>query len=215
MSSIPAAPLDPAQVALALAPFGSSRMLPRDSYLSPEVLEWERRYLFDGWMCLGRLPEIPPRGLRAESVRGLRRAPDARRRRRAASASRTPAGTAATSSCPCGGSAQGRAIVCPYHAWSYQHDGSLIGAPHFKEIERLRQVDPRAQAGPRHRVARLGLRRPLRRDQRLRRAHRRARGDRRALRAREARGAAPHTTTTWRRTGRSSSRTTRSATTAR
>jgi Rieske 2Fe-2S family protein len=36
---------------------------------------------------------------------------------------------------PCGGAAQGRAIVCPYHAWSYQHDGSLIGAPHFKEID--------------------------------------------------------------------------------
>ena len=35
MPSIPAAPLDPAQVALSLAPFGSSRMLPRDSYLSP------------------------------------------------------------------------------------------------------------------------------------------------------------------------------------
>ena len=66
MTTTPPAPLDPAQLALSLAPFGESRMLPRDAYLSPEVLEWERRHLFDGWMCLGRSSEIPQRGMRAE-----------------------------------------------------------------------------------------------------------------------------------------------------
>ena len=136
MSSIPAAPLDPAQVALALAPFGSSRMLPRDSYLSPEVLEWERRYLFDGWMCLGRSSEIPPRGLRAESVGdyGVLLTRDAEGVLRAFENACRHRGHELL---PCGGAAQGRAIVCPYHAWSYQHDGSLIGAPHFKEIDQL------------------------------------------------------------------------------
>ena len=54
MTTIPPAPLDPEQVALALAPFGQSRLLPRDAYVSDEVLEWERRYLFDDWMCVGR-----------------------------------------------------------------------------------------------------------------------------------------------------------------
>ena len=68
MTTIPAAPLDPAQLALSLAPFGQSRMLPRDAYLSPDVLEWERRYLFDDWMCLGRSSEVARGGLRAESV---------------------------------------------------------------------------------------------------------------------------------------------------
>jgi Rieske 2Fe-2S family protein len=136
MSSIPAAPLDPAQVALALAPFGSSRMLPRDSYLSPEVLDWERRYLFDGWMCLGRSSEIPPRGLRAESVGdyGVLLTRDAEGVLRAFENACRHRGHELL---PCGGAAQGRAIVCPYHAWSYQHDGSLIGAPHFKEIDQF------------------------------------------------------------------------------
>ena len=35
---VPPAPLDPREVALALAPFGSSRMLPKSAYLDPEVL---------------------------------------------------------------------------------------------------------------------------------------------------------------------------------
>ncbi|MBO0843995.1 MAG: aromatic ring-hydroxylating dioxygenase subunit alpha [Nocardioides sp.] len=137
MATIPPAPLDPAQLALALAPFGDSRMLPRDAYLSQDVLEWERRYLFDGWMCLGRSSDISNGGLRAESVGEygvlltrdqdgvLRGFENACRHR-------------GHELLPCGGSAYSpRAIVCPYHAWSYRHDGSLIGAPHFKDIEKF------------------------------------------------------------------------------
>ncbi|HET9842808.1 MAG TPA: aromatic ring-hydroxylating dioxygenase subunit alpha, partial [Nocardioides sp.] len=135
MTTIPPAPLDPEQVALALAPFGESRLLPRDAYVSQEVLEWERRYLFDDWMCVGRSADIPATGLRAESVGGygvllvrdkdgvLRAFENACRHR-------------GHELLPCGGSAESpRAIVCPYHAWSYRHDGSLIGAPNFKDID--------------------------------------------------------------------------------
>jgi len=134
MPTIPPAPLDPAQLALSLAPFGSSRMLPRDAYLSEDVLAWEREHLFAGWMCLGRSAEIKPRGMRAESVgdygvlltrdgEGVLRGFENACRHRGHEL------------LPCGGSADARAIVCPYHAWSYKHDGSLIGAPHFKEVE--------------------------------------------------------------------------------
>ena len=135
MTTIPPAPLDPEQVALALAPFGESRLLPRDAYVSEEVLEWERRYLFDDWMCVGRSSDVPPTGLRAESIDGygvllvrdedgvLRAFENACRHR-------------GHELLPCGGSAEApRAIVCPYHAWSYRHDGSLIGAPNFKDID--------------------------------------------------------------------------------
>ena len=48
MPTIPPAPLDQAQLELSLAPFGSSRMLPRDAYLSADVLAWEQQHLRRG-----------------------------------------------------------------------------------------------------------------------------------------------------------------------
>ena len=32
---------------------------------------------------------------------------------------------------PCGGSARTKTIVCPYHAWTYEYDGTLRNAPRF------------------------------------------------------------------------------------
>ena len=142
MTTIPPAPLDPEQVALALAPFGESRLLPRDAYVSDEVLEWERRYLFDDWMCVGRSSDIPATGLRAESVGGygvlLTRDADGVLR-----AFENACRHRGHELLPCGGSSKApRAIVCPYHAWSYRHDGSLIGAPNFKDIDAHYVSDP-------------------------------------------------------------------------
>jgi Rieske 2Fe-2S family protein len=135
MTTIPPAPLDPAEVELALAPFGESRLLPRDAYVSADVLEWERRHLFADWMCVGRSSDVPPTGTRAESVGGygvllvrdqegvLRAFENVCRHR-------------GHELLPCGGTGTAkRAIVCPYHAWSYKPDGSLIGAPNFRDID--------------------------------------------------------------------------------
>ena len=131
MTTIPPAPLDPEQVALALAPFGESRLLPRDAYVSDEVLDWERRYLFDGWVCVGRFSDVPVTGLRAESVGGygvlLTRDKDGVLR-----AFENACRHRGHELLPCGGSAQKRGIVCPYHAWSYRLDGSLLAAPSFR-----------------------------------------------------------------------------------
>jgi Rieske 2Fe-2S family protein len=50
-----AAPVDPAALADALRPFGSSRTLPAAAYTDPAVLAWERRHLFAAaWVCVGR-----------------------------------------------------------------------------------------------------------------------------------------------------------------
>ena len=35
----------------------------------------------------------------------------------------------------CGESAEEQNITCPYHAWVYKHDGSMLGAPGFKRYK--------------------------------------------------------------------------------
>ena len=52
--SVPPHPSTPTRSRRALAPFGSSRMLPRGSYLDEAVLAWEREHFFGGWQCVGR-----------------------------------------------------------------------------------------------------------------------------------------------------------------
>ena len=34
-----------------------------------------------------------------------------------------------------------KSIQCPYHAWTYALDGSLIGAPHMGEVENFDRAD--------------------------------------------------------------------------
>jgi phenylpropionate dioxygenase-like ring-hydroxylating dioxygenase large terminal subunit len=49
------APLDRAALGRCLEPFGLAVGLPTESYVSPEVFEWERTSFFDrSWMCVGR-----------------------------------------------------------------------------------------------------------------------------------------------------------------
>ena len=42
------APIDPAELAPSLRPFGQSHMLPRAAYVDPAVLAWERENFFGG-----------------------------------------------------------------------------------------------------------------------------------------------------------------------
>jgi glycine betaine catabolism A len=133
MVVVRAAPLDQAEIARSLAPFGTSRMLPRAAYLDEGVLAWEMENLFGGWMCVGRADDVPAGGLYAESVgeygvlltrdvHGLLRGFENVCRHRGHEL------------LPCGGRAESaKAIVCPYHAWSYRVDGSLIGAPGYRD----------------------------------------------------------------------------------
>jgi Rieske 2Fe-2S family protein len=124
--------LDPAELARSLKPFGSSRMLPRAAYLAPEVLAWERRHLFAGWVCLGRTNRLAGSpGIRAMSLGDsgvlLTRDGDG-----VVHAFENACRHRGHELLPCGASAEPRAIVCPYHAWTYDFDGSLRGAPGFK-----------------------------------------------------------------------------------
>ena len=126
------APLDAAELAVSLAPFGTSRMLPKAAYLDPAVLEWERRHVFGGWVCLGRTEEVAePRSLKAFSLghTGVLVSRDEDGRLHAFENACRHRGHELL---PCGASAQPRAVVCPYHGWAYHFDGRLRGAPGFR-----------------------------------------------------------------------------------
>lgn len=131
------APLDPLELGASMRPFGASRMLPRDAYVSDDVFAWEQRRFFGGgWLCAGRAASLgSPGDQRAESVgRGgvfLVRGTDGTLRGFANACRHR-----GHELLPCGVEAVNRQIiVCPYHAWSYRLDGSLRRTPGFEAGE--------------------------------------------------------------------------------
>src|SRR5258708_39399436 len=55
----PVRPRFPADgLAAALAPFGQSRMLPREAYVDPAVFDWEQQHIFSGWTCVGHASDL-------------------------------------------------------------------------------------------------------------------------------------------------------------
>jgi Rieske 2Fe-2S family protein len=109
-------------------------MLPRAAYLDPAVLAWERQHVLGGWLCIGRSSELTGTpGLKAVSTgtSGVLLSRDATGRLRAFENACRHRGHELL---PCGTTSEPRAIVCPYHAWTYDFDGSLRGAPGFKRV---------------------------------------------------------------------------------
>jgi Rieske 2Fe-2S family protein len=131
---VPPAPVDPAELERALRPFGDARMLPRSAYVDPAVLAWERAHLFGGWVCVARAEDVPVGGLAAQSL-GEYGVLLTRDRDGVLRAFENTCRHRGHELLPCGGAAQtAKAIVCPYHAWTYRFDGSLQGAPGFKRV---------------------------------------------------------------------------------
>jgi Rieske 2Fe-2S family protein len=129
-------PLADELLAPALLPFGESTMLPAEAYTSPDVLAWERRHFFAAsWVCLGRVEAVFPEGRTqvATTVGDV-----------GVLLSKGAGGAVAAFANTCrhrghellpdGGTSVKRAVVCPYHAWSYDLSGALIAAPGFREV---------------------------------------------------------------------------------
>jgi len=129
-------PLDADDVARALRPLESAHMLPPAAFVDPGVFEWEMRNLFrGGWICLGHVSQVDERGkfIRREFgpdsvvvVGGEDGRPHAFLnvcRHRGARLIEEADGRVK------------RRLQCPYHAWSYSLDGSLVAAPHMDGVK--------------------------------------------------------------------------------
>lgn len=119
-------------------------------YRSQEVFELERARIFNAqWFCVGREAQLPARGdylhvsVAGESVIVVRGRDDLLRafynvcRHRGSRLVRSPAQPEAqgAASTGCSGRMEG-AIVCPYHAWAYNLDGTLRASPFVRFDER-------------------------------------------------------------------------------
>ena len=110
------------------APFERAHAMPKSVYTSPEFLVLEQHHVFaKDWICAGRAETLPNPGdyltltLAEEPLIVLR--------------DRDGSIKAMSNVCRhrmstlLEGRGHTRAIVCPYHAWTYNLDGSLRGAP--------------------------------------------------------------------------------------
>ena len=110
------------------APFEQARAMPKSVYTSPEFLALEQEHIFKSdWLCAGRADALPNPGdyltmtIAGEPIIVLRDRDGVIRAlsnvcRHRMSTLLEGRGTV-------------RAITCPYHAWTYNLDGTLRGAP--------------------------------------------------------------------------------------
>lgn len=124
------APLSPAAElhANVSVPFERAFAMPKAVYTSPEFLALEQKHVFaQDWLCAGRAESLPDAGdyltmeIAGEPVVVLRDRDGAIRAMSNVCRHRM--------STLLQGRGKVRAITCPYHAWTYNLDGSLRGAP--------------------------------------------------------------------------------------
>ena len=127
--------LDPEQIEATLRPVERATMLPPAAFVEPSVLEWELENVFGGWVCMGHVASVSEPGaylmreIGASSVFAI--------------GGRDGEPRAFLNVCRHRGArliteAEGsvrKRIQCPYHAWSYDLEGSLVAAPHMDEVE--------------------------------------------------------------------------------
>ncbi|MDQ3102672.1 MAG: aromatic ring-hydroxylating dioxygenase subunit alpha [Actinomycetota bacterium] len=127
--------LDPHALAATLQPLEHATMLPPASFADPSVLDWELENLFAGWVCFGHVSSVTEPG--SYLMRELGRSSvfvitgDDGEPRAFLNACRHRGSRLVQES---EGSVR-RRLRCPYHAWSYDLDGSLAAAPHMDGVE--------------------------------------------------------------------------------
>ncbi|HKE51318.1 MAG TPA: aromatic ring-hydroxylating dioxygenase subunit alpha [Actinomycetes bacterium] len=143
------APIPPEALAAATRRFGEGTMLPAVAYTSADLLAWEQRHLFAGsWVCVGRADElhagsngdtVRQRGLVVGDIGVLLTWPANGAVRALANTCRHRGHEVVA----IGHTGDRRALVCPYHGWSYELDGSLLAAPGFADLPNFEPADHR------------------------------------------------------------------------
>jgi len=121
------------------APDGARTVMPRAAYTDPDFLALERERIFAReWLCLGRAEAIPEPGqyltyqIDDQPVFAMRQADGAIRAFSNVCLHRLmlllPDG-------PEGGRC-GKRFSCPYHGWTYERDGRLVGAPQMPGLDK-------------------------------------------------------------------------------
>ncbi|HCH81010.1 MAG TPA: (2Fe-2S)-binding protein, partial [Acidimicrobiaceae bacterium] len=133
-------------------PFEQARMLPLEAYASAEVLDAELATLFGrDWQCVARTADLGDVGdyvsfdlpVNGGGVRPIVviRGEDSIR-----AFDNVCIHRGAQLLTGCGNETR---ITCPYHAWVYRHDGSLVGGPYMAEST---EVDGSPFSPDRHRL---------------------------------------------------------------
>jgi Rieske 2Fe-2S family protein len=135
------APVPADGIAAALAPFGSSRMLPREAYVDPAVFEWEQRNIFTGWHCVGHAADLDGAGAQRAVGSGANGILLVRGDDGIARAFANVCRHRGHELLACGASVKRRGVVCPYHAWSYKLNGELRNAPGFDRLDSFDAAD--------------------------------------------------------------------------
>ncbi|MFN8455319.1 MAG: aromatic ring-hydroxylating dioxygenase subunit alpha [Anaerolineae bacterium] len=108
--------------------------LPGQYYTCPEIFaEEQQRIFYEHWICVGRIEQIPQRGDYFTQQIGQENLIIVRTGAGGVQALYNVCRHRGARVC----SSQGRlreSIQCPYHAWTYNLEGRLIGAPHMHEV---------------------------------------------------------------------------------
>ncbi|MES2916373.1 MAG: SRPBCC family protein [Pseudomonadota bacterium] len=123
-----------------LVPFERARAMPKSVYTSPAFAKAEEEHIFaKDWLCAGRVEALPNPGdyltmqIAGEPVVILRDREGVLRGMSNVCRHRM--------STLLEGRGNVRSIVCPYHAWTYNLDGSLRGAPAMARNEAFCRED--------------------------------------------------------------------------
>ena len=112
----------------------SASSLPPAAYHSPELFDLEKAQLFGmEWICLGRMAEIPEPG--DYICRDVVDAPVFAVRQRDGSIKVFANVCVHRSARLLDGAGHVSRISCPYHSWTYDLDGQLIGAPFMQRTK--------------------------------------------------------------------------------